>query len=66
VELEALSCIPIFKADAKRIEAAGEMRETKGFSRIVDKPWVWRCVSIEDPSLFINEKRHLFKKIMQL
>jgi hypothetical protein len=56
VELEALSCIPIFKADAKRLQAAGEMRETKGFSRIVDKPRVQRRVSIEYPSLFISEK----------
>jgi hypothetical protein len=32
------------------------MRETEGFSRIVDKPWVLRRVSIEDPSLFISEK----------
>jgi hypothetical protein len=56
VELEALSRIPLFKADARGIEAAGKKRKTEGFSRIVDKPWVRRCVSIEYPSLFISEK----------
>ena len=56
MELEALSCIPLFKADARGIEAAVKMRETEGFSRIVDKPWMRRRVSIEYPSLFISEK----------
>jgi hypothetical protein len=56
VELEALSRIPLFKADGRGIEAAVKMRETEGFSQIVDKPWVRRRVSIEYPSLFISEK----------